>query len=123
LRLAAVGVSLNTVVIAVNAGHMPQSPEAALAVWGVSQIDPARLQNVSVMGPETRLGWLGDVFAEPDWLPRRNVVSVGDILLALGVATWVFWAMLPRTVVEMIGSKTARRIGGAGGGAHQGRPN
>ncbi|MBV9899247.1 MAG: DUF5317 domain-containing protein [Chloroflexi bacterium] len=89
-RIAAAGVALNTVVIALNGGHMPQSPEAALAAWGASPIDSARLQNISVMGPETRLAWLGDVFAEPAWLPRRNVVSVGDILLASGVAFWMY---------------------------------
>ena len=80
--IAALGVSLNTLVIVVNGGHMP--------VWGATQIDTQRLQNVAAMGSETRLAWLGDVFAEPEWLPRRNVVSVGDILLAVGVAKWVY---------------------------------
>ena len=117
-RLAAAGVVLNTLVIAANAGHMPQSPEAAVAVWGDSQIDPRRLQNVSVMGPETRLAWFGDVVAEPVWLPRRNVVSIGDILLALGGAGWVFCAMR----APKIGSGTAPRIDGAAEGAHQGLP-
>jgi hypothetical protein len=88
--LAALGLGLNTLVIAVNDGHMPQSYEAAVAVWGASHIDPARLQNVAPIVAETRLAWLADILAEPRWLPRPTVVSVGDILLALGVATWVF---------------------------------
>ena len=88
--LAALGLALNTLVIAANGGHMPQSAEAALAVWGASHIDPTRLQNVVPMVAETRLAWLGDIFAEPRWLPRPNVISLGDILLALGIASWVF---------------------------------
>jgi hypothetical protein len=89
--VAALGVSLNTLVIVLNGGHMPQ-----LATWGVSQLDPTRLQNVAAMAPETRLAWLSDVIAEPDWLPRRNVVSVGDILLAAGLAAWVYSATSPK---------------------------
>jgi len=93
-RIAAFGVGLNTLVIALNGGHMPQSPEAALAVWGASHIDPSRLQNVAAIGVGTRLAWLADVIPEPGWLPRRNVVSVGDLLLALGVASWAFSAAM-----------------------------
>lgn len=89
-RIAAVGVALNTLVVAFNGGHMPQSPEAAVMVWGASHIDPSRLQNVTPLGADTQLPWLGDIFAEPTWLPRPNVVSIGDILLALGIASWVF---------------------------------
>jgi len=123
-RLAALGVGLNTVCVAANGGHMPQSPEAALAVWGASQIDPQRLQNVSVMGPNTHLAWLGDIFAEPAWLPRRSVVSAGDVLLAIGMAAWVYCASLPgstRTALarSKIGAGSARRVDGAAGGARQ----
>jgi hypothetical protein len=88
--LAALGLGLNTLVIALNDGHMPQSHEAAIAVWGASHIDPTRLQNVAPIVAETRLAWLADVLAEPGWLPRPTVVSLGDILLALGMAGWVY---------------------------------
>jgi hypothetical protein len=77
-------------------------------VWGASHIDPSRLQNVAPIGPDTRLPWLGDILAEPDWLPRRNVISIGDILLALGIASWAFTAA------------TTRRIALASIGAQQG---
>jgi hypothetical protein len=93
--VAAVGVALNALVIALNNGHMPQAAEAAIAVWGASHIDPIRLQNVAPMQPETVLPWLADVLPQPAWLPRRNVVSVGDLMLAGGVAAWVFRAMAP----------------------------
>jgi hypothetical protein len=93
--VAAVGVALNTFVIALNDGHMPQAAEAAIAVWGASHIDPSRLQNVAPMRPDTVLPWLADVLPQPAWIPRPNVVSVGDLLLAAGIAAWVFGAMAP----------------------------
>ncbi len=106
-RLAALGVVLNTLVIGLNGGHMPQAPEAAVAAMGGSPIDASRLQNISAMGPDTRLGWLGDVYAEPAWLPRRNVVSVGDMLLASGAALWVYGSVASgrQTCRGLVGSK------------------
>jgi hypothetical protein len=88
--MAAVGVALNTLVVVANGGHMPQSMQAAVAVWGAGHIDPTRLQNVAPLGADTRLPWLADVVAEPRWLPRANVISVGDLLLAFGMASWAF---------------------------------
>jgi hypothetical protein len=93
--VAAAGVSLNALVIALNNGHMPQAPDAVLAVWGARPLDPSRLHNVAPMQPETLLPWLGDVLPQPAWLPRPNIVSIGDLLLATGVALWVFTAMAP----------------------------
>src|SRR5437762_6993059 len=117
-RLAALGVASNALVIGLNGGHMPQSTEAALAVWGRSDIDPSRLQNVAAMGVDTRLAWLGDVFPEPAWLPRRNVLSPGDILLAFGIASWVFLGatstLMPRRLARAtIGAGIATPIDGA----------
>jgi hypothetical protein len=107
--LAACGVGLNSVVIGLNNGHMPQSEEAAIAVWGSSHIDAGRLQNVAPIDSHTLLPWLGDVIAEPAWLPRRNVISVGDMMLALGIGGWIFAAATPspisrRRIVARIGA-------------------
>src|SRR5215472_1755369 len=88
--LASLGLALNTLVIALNDGQMPQSVDAAVAVWGASRIDPTTLQNVAPLVTDSRLPRLADIFAEPRWLPRPSVVSLGDVLLALGVASWVF---------------------------------
>jgi hypothetical protein len=93
--LASVGIGLNTLVIALNAGHMPQSHEAAVAVWGASHIDPTRVQNVAPITQDSLLPWLGDVLPQPRWLPRPNVVSAGDIVLAIGIAIWAFLATRP----------------------------
>lgn len=88
------GVGLNTLAVVANGGHMPQSVEAAAAVWGAEYVRPdtysRQLENVAWMGPSASLWWLCDILPQPRWLPRANVVSVGDVALALGVASWVF---------------------------------
>lgn len=100
LLLAALGLALNTVVIGLNAGHMPQSEGAAIQVWGSSHIDAFRLQNVAPMTADTRLPWLADTLPEPAWLPRANVISPGDVLLATGIAGWAFSAARKSQSVE-----------------------
>jgi hypothetical protein len=92
LRLAALGVTLNCLVIVVNGGYMPRSGDAAASL-SMAPIPPPpheRLVNVQPMDAETRLAWLGDNTAQPRWLPLANVVSIGDMLLAGGLAWWAF---------------------------------
>jgi Family of unknown function (DUF5317) len=88
------GMTLNTAVIVANGGYMPQSPAAAEAVWGPevvrARVDSGRLQNTRPMDGDSQLTWLGDTLAEPSWLPRPNVLSIGDVVLALGMAGWIF---------------------------------
>jgi hypothetical protein len=92
-----VGIALNTLAIAANGGHMPQSPEAAAAVWGADYVRAdaysGYLDNVSWMGRDSRLPWLGDILPLPRWFPRPNVLSVGDVVLALGVGGWILTVM------------------------------
>jgi hypothetical protein len=132
-RIAALGVGLNTLVIGVNAGHMPQSLEAAIAVWGSNHIDTTRLQNVAQMDANTRLAWLADTLAEPSWLPRASVVSLGDLLLASGVALWMFAACTTRRATpakigariatSVDGDEAGERGGSAGSGATPAAPD
>jgi uncharacterized protein DUF5317 len=88
------GVGLNSLVLAVNGGHMPQSQDAAAEVWGSAYVRPeaygTQLENIAWMNASTRLASFGDVFPEPRWLPLANVLSPGDLILALGVALWAF---------------------------------
>ena len=96
-----VGLALNTLVIATNGGFMPQSVEAAESIWGsAAPPDDAaqRLYNTRPMDQATRLAPLGDVIAQPAWLPRRNVISIGDVLLSLGIAAWTFQTVSRRLI-------------------------
>lgn len=89
--LVAPGFASNAVAIVANGGLMPASEEALRAAgrWVVLEATGAVYNNSAVMGPHTRLWFLGDVFALPSWLPLANVFSVGDVLLALGALVLV----------------------------------
>jgi hypothetical protein len=92
--LAALGVGLNVLVVVANGGYMPQSADARQASRGatiaVVQSAEPQLRNIVVMTDDTPLSLLGDVIAEPRWFPNANVVSIGDLLLGLGLAWWAF---------------------------------
>ena len=87
MPLVALGGALNLVAICANGGVMPASP-AALAGAGLPVVEPGFQNSTAVADP--RLAFLGDVFFVPAGWPLSNVFSVGDVLIALGVA----WALL-----------------------------
>ena len=98
-RVAAVGVALNLFVVVANGGIMPQSAEARLSARGIPLVTagaPPMLRNVVEIGPETRFAWLSDVFAQPSWLPKANVVSIGDLVLSTAMALWAFQTITAR---------------------------
>jgi hypothetical protein len=86
MALTALGAALNLLAITANGGVMPASP-AALAAAGLPADEPGFQSSTTVADP--RLAFLGDVFAIPASWPLSNVFSVGDVLIALGVA----WAL------------------------------
>ena len=95
--IAALGVGLNLAVVAANGGYMPQSADARSVSRGTTLVQAdGRLRNVIMMSDETRLNVLGDALPEPAWLPNANVVSVGDVLLGLGLGLWVYGVTRPR---------------------------
>lgn len=105
--IAAVGVGLNLLVVAANGGFMPQSDEARTVTRGapLALTEPyaPQLRNVVPMTAETRLNLLGDVIPEPKWLPKTNVISIGDLLLGSGLAWWAFLITVssPRRVARL----------------------
>lgn len=96
LRLAMLGLALNALVIACNGGYMPVNGGAMRAVRGEAEVrviaDPRLYGNTRLAGGSTRLAALSDVL--PVQLPggAGNVYSVGDVLLAAGVALLVYRA-------------------------------
>ena len=84
LLFVAAGGATNAVAIFANNGVMPASP-SALARAGMPADKAAEFANSAVVH-DARLSWLGDVFALPGSWPLSNVFSVGDVLIALGIA-------------------------------------
>ncbi len=82
LLLLGAGALMNAVVITLNHGTLPASARALRqAGWTESGTGFA---NSGVLAHPI-LPWLGDVVATPSWLPFRNVISAGDLLILAGV--------------------------------------
>jgi hypothetical protein len=85
ITFAGVGVVANALVIFANGGYMPASPRALDYAGFVTTSETH--YNSAVADHGVRLLMLGDVMATPDWVPLvSNVFSVGDVLIAIGVA-------------------------------------
>jgi hypothetical protein len=97
--LLGTGLVLNLVVILLNGGLMPISPEtvtriAPNAPAGAWQVGKRMWTSKDIILPlaEMRLWWLSDRFLLPDWIPYHVAFSFGDILIALG-AFWLLWSL------------------------------
>jgi ABC-type antimicrobial peptide transport system permease subunit len=82
MPLIVAGAVTNMAAILANGGFMPATPEA---LGAIGKGAPTIYSNSAVVA-EPALGPLIDRFALPMWLPFHNVFSVGDVLLAVGVA-------------------------------------
>jgi hypothetical protein len=83
LLLITLGGGTNAAVISLNGGTLPARP-AALVEAGFP-IDPTEYKNSGVVADPV-LAWLGDIAATPAWLPFRNVISIGDVVVLVGAA-------------------------------------
>jgi hypothetical protein len=87
--LIALGAASNLVAIVANGGYMPASPEA---LRQLAEAGPEGYSNSVELG-NPAFWFLTDIFVLPRWLPFANVFSIGDVLIGLGVAIAVAWAM------------------------------
>ena len=89
MPIVALGAAANLAAIVANGGYMPDSA-AALAAQGR---DAPSVYSNSAYVAEPALAPLTDIFAMPTWMPFTNVFSVGDILIAVGIAVAIVVAM------------------------------
>ena len=89
MPLVALGAALNLAAILANGGFMPADP-GALALAG---LEPSSAYSNSVAEANPALKPLTDIYALPAGTPLANVFSVGDVVLAIGVA-WVIVAAM-----------------------------
>ncbi len=96
ISLVGLGLLANLIVMALNGGWMPITPEAlgrlgALS-WVTPQGDTAKVwgaKNVMLARGETRLWWLSDIVVLGPPFPLPTAFSVGDALIAVGL----FWLL------------------------------
>ena len=97
MRLVLVGLAANALVILANGGLMPTNEAALLGAGMTSSVELARAhpgirlpnsKDVLLPVEQTPLWWLSDTLVSPP-VPRRKVMSAGDLLVAAGVVAVV----------------------------------
>ena len=86
-----IGVLLNFLVMAANGGRMPVSLEAS-AVLDPAYIDALKqglYGKHAILDESTRLGFLGDIIPLSDPYPRTQVISIGDIVMNIGIFLFI----------------------------------
>jgi hypothetical protein len=100
IALVGLGLALNAAVMAANGGLMPVAPEtlarAGLLHLASQPTTGARLlgaKDILLPREQTRLWCLGDALVIPLPAPLGAVVSVGDVVLAVGLCAVMTAAM------------------------------
>ena len=89
MALVALGAACNLAAIVANGGYMPASAAAAAAM---GRDAPAGYSNSAIIA-SPNLAPLTDVIALPTWLPFTNIISIGDLLIGVGIAVVIAAAM------------------------------
>ena len=92
-KLFALGIFLNTLVMVVNGGWMPVTPETYQFVHPGQSAEvyahPPKSKNIILTRAETAMWLLSDNI--PVSLPwRRNAVSIGDVLMIVAIGQFLF---------------------------------
>jgi hypothetical protein len=101
-KLIFIGVFLNFLVMVLNGGRMPVSVEAAAV------LDPGYIEVLkdslyakhTMLTSSTYLGFLGDVIPISDPYPRTQVISVGDIVMNIGIFFFIQYLMVQHPLAK-----------------------
>ncbi|MDF2789386.1 MAG: hypothetical protein K0S80_2484 [Neobacillus sp.] len=97
-----IGVFLNFIVMVLNGGRMPVSVEAAAV------LDPGYIQALkeslyakhAMLTSTTHLGFLGDVIPISDPYPRTQIISIGDIIMNIGIFFFIQYLMVKHPLAK-----------------------
>jgi hypothetical protein len=90
MTLIAIGLALNVIAITANGGHMPVSIESARYAGRIGNYASAGafVANNSIVAQDNVRFWLlTDIIAIPKQVPFATVISIGDILLTIGIGS------------------------------------
>jgi hypothetical protein len=104
-KLFALGIILNTTVMVANGGWMPVTPETQQFVHPDRPVEvytkPPSSKNIVLPRSEIKLWLLSDIIRVT--LPwRRNAISIGDLLLIVGAAQFIFQIGLKKEYLNKI---------------------
>ncbi len=116
--LVGFGLLSNVAVIFTNGGRMPVSGEAWQAAGNsLSVFNSDGISDNNVLATaDTHLRWLSDIFAVPAQVPLASVLSVGDVMMVIGMVAFVYRSCTPATgastmqVLEPLRSAAFRRV-------------
>lgn len=108
LSILGFGLLLNLLVILLNGGLMPISPETAttlfpnvpISSWQIGS-RPGMSKNIILRPEDTYLVWLSDAIVLPAWFPWTWALSLGDVFIVLGV----IWLLAVESSVHPIASE------------------
>ncbi|MBV7504354.1 DUF5317 domain-containing protein [Bacillus sp. sid0103] len=102
--LILIGVFLNFLVMVINGGRMPVSVEAAAV------LDPGYIEALkdslyakhTMLNSSTHLGFLGDVIPISDPYPRTQIISIGDIIMNIGIFFFIQYLMVHHPLTKNV---------------------
>ncbi|MNW25949.1 hypothetical protein D3C74_27060 [compost metagenome] len=97
--LILIGVLLNFLAMVVNGGRMPVSLTAStvLGPYYMELLSSGEVISKHVMmDTSTRLSFLGDIIPLSSPYPRTQVISIGDVIMNLGIFFLIQHLMVPR---------------------------
>lgn len=91
-----IGVLLNFAVMAANGGRMPVSPEAATVIdpMYTEMLQSGLYGKHQLLTDSTLLGFLGDIIPLSSPYPRTQVISIGDVIMNIGMFFFIQQFML-----------------------------
>lgn len=100
MKILGLGILLNALVVISNGGYMPVSLDKLAQAGMAHRAELLRAKGhffrCTALTSETRLPFFADVFLIPSWLPFKNVLSLGDVFIGIGVFILVIRAMEKR---------------------------
>src|SRR3954468_12292611 len=116
--LVGFGLLSNVAVIFSNGGRMPVSGEAWQAAGkSLSAFNREGISDNNVLATaDTHLRWLSDVFAVPAQVPLASVLSIGDVMMVIGMVAFVYRSCTAATgastmqVLQPLRSAAFRRV-------------
>jgi hypothetical protein len=102
MKILMIGAALNGMVMILNGGFMPISPQTAGRLVSQNILSNIALgsrfgaKDILLLPAHTRLEWLADRFLPPSWMPHQVAFSLGDLLIAVGV----FWLLARQKNIE-----------------------